>query len=221
MEAVLLDYSLCSSRPFANANLLLLLDFSWGSPYTHANLGSQDVGPGTQVQSTAIGQRTTSNTDKAHQAGMQTCLHSNALALHLSRHPSCAGSTSLPLFRDRLHQKCTATPSTSGRTLTCSAAAATMQNYTATAVESKRGIKNNSTELIGDTPMVRGRPNEVRKRQQSACPNSCACSAQVYLNKVNERCFARIACKLELMEPCTRYPIFCPAGVTANPVCSN
>ena len=38
-----------------------------------------------------------------------------------------------------------------------------MQNYTATAVESKRGIKNNSTELIGDTPMVRGRPNEVAK----------------------------------------------------------
>ena len=47
--------------------------------------------------------------------------------------------------------------------MTCSAAPATLQNYTATAVESKRGIKNNSTELIGDTPMVRGRPNEVAK----------------------------------------------------------
>ena len=28
---------------------------------------------------------------------------------------------------------------------------------------------------------------------------------QVFLNKVNERCFAKIACKLELMEPCRRY----------------
>lgn len=53
-----------------------------------------------------------------------------------------------------------------------------MENSTVSVIKSKRGIKDNSTELIGDTPMV-------------------------YLNKVNERCFARIACKLELMEPCT------------------
>ncbi|KAL3143611.1 cytochrome c oxidase subunit 1 [Trebouxia sp. C0009 RCD-2024] len=109
---------------------------------------------------------------------MQTCLHYNAYALPGSRQSPYAGSASLPLFRDRLHQKCTATPSTSGRTLSCSAAPATLENSTVSVIKSKRGIKDNSTELIGDTPMV-------------------------YLNKVNERCFARIACKLELMEPCT------------------
>ncbi|KAL3134060.1 cytochrome c oxidase subunit 1 [Trebouxia sp. C0010 RCD-2024] len=109
---------------------------------------------------------------------MQTCLHANAYALPIPRLIPYAGSPSLPLFRDRLHQKCTATPSTSGRTLSCSAAPATLDTSTASVIKSKRGIKNNSTELIGDTPMV-------------------------YLNKVNERCFARIACKLELMEPCT------------------
>lgn len=137
--------------------------------------------------------------------GMQTCLNPIAFSLPCSRHTPCAGSTSLPLFRDRLHQKCTATPSTSGRTVTCSAAPATVQNYTATAVESKRGIKNNSTELIGDTPMVRAGPSDACKGQQPACPTPCELCLQVYLNKVNERCFARIACKLELMEPCTRY----------------
>ncbi|CAL5222651.1 g5047 [Coccomyxa viridis] len=42
----------------------------------------------------------------------------------------------------------------------------------------RQGIKANATELVGSTPMV-------------------------YLNKVNERCFAKIACKLELMEPCS------------------
>ncbi|EIE25216.1 cysteine synthase A [Coccomyxa subellipsoidea C-169] len=40
------------------------------------------------------------------------------------------------------------------------------------------GIKDDATQLVGSTPMV-------------------------YLNKVNERCFAKIACKLELMEPCS------------------
>lgn len=44
--------------------------------------------------------------------------------------------------------------------------------------QATRGIRNNATELVGNTPMV-------------------------YLNKVNQRCHARIACKLELMEPCT------------------
>lgn len=87
--------------------------------------------------------------------GMQTGLHSSALLLPCSRHTPHTGSVSLPLFRDRLHQKCTATPSTSGRTLSCSAAPATLENHPVTAVKSKRGIKNNSIELIGDTPMVR------------------------------------------------------------------
>ena len=138
---------------------------------------------------------------------MQTCLHSNAFALPSSRHAPYAGSGSLPLFRDRLHQKCTATPSTSGRTLLCAAAPATLNNHTASAIKSKRGIKNNATELIGDTPMVRDR---FAALQSIAClPRSLCPHAQVYLNKVNERCFARIACKLELMEPCTRYSRDC------------
>lgn len=40
-----------------------------------------------------------------------------------------------------------------------------------------RGIHNNATEIVGNTPMVK-------------------------LNRVNEMCVADIYCKLELMEPC-------------------
>ena len=61
-----------------------------------------------------------------------------------------------PQFRDRQSYTSTAIPSTSGRTVTCSAAAAVSNNTTLKAATSSRGIKDNSTELIGDTPMVAG-----------------------------------------------------------------
>lgn len=153
---------------FADVNLLLHDEEALVSGPTHTkNLGSQ-------VQS-ILGRgplrRRTKHIELCARVGMQTCLHSSAFSLPFPRHTPCAGSTSLPLFRDGLHQKCTAIPSTSGRTLTCSAAPPTLQNYTATAVESKRGIKTNSTELIGDTPMVRGKPNEGHKGRLLPAPS--------------------------------------------------
>ncbi|KAK9846352.1 hypothetical protein WJX81_002167 [Elliptochloris bilobata] len=51
------------------------------------------------------------------------------------------------------------------------------QAATGVNADPRKGIQRDATQLVGATPMV-------------------------YLSKVNTRCFARIACKLELMQPC-------------------
>ena len=85
---------------------------------------------------------------------MQVIQLQNTHSLLCSRPTSSSYSQSSPQCRDRHSYTSSAVPSTSGRRVICSAATAVTDKTTRKASAAVRGIKDNSTELIGDTPMV-------------------------------------------------------------------
>jgi hypothetical protein len=73
-------------------------------------------------------------------------------------------------------------------------------NPTTTNMHNPRlGIQNNATDLIGDTPMARS--SHAPPSRESLNP----WCLQVYLTKLTTGCYAKIACKLEMVNPCRRY----------------